>query len=107
MSAALLTRVGEALFGARWQSALAAELGVADRTMRRWAAGDTAIPDGIWQELRTLVWDRARKLTELGGQLTIAAEQVRPGDPVIIDKDGTVRRAPGVPPPRPLKRRGA
>lgn len=40
-----LRAAGEALYGARWQTALARELGVADRTVRRWLAG---LPIGEW-----------------------------------------------------------
>ena len=40
----LLAEIGEALYGERWQTALAHELGVADRTVRRWVAGDSPVP---------------------------------------------------------------
>ena len=33
-------KLGEALYGPRWQSSLAHELQLADRTVRRWAAGN-------------------------------------------------------------------
>ena len=39
-----LKSAGEALYGPRWQSALARRLGVDDRTVRRWLAGDREIP---------------------------------------------------------------
>lgn len=39
MSSKLLRDAGEALYGPRWQSDLARDLHVADRTMRRWLAG--------------------------------------------------------------------
>lgn len=41
-----LRAAGETLHGPRWQSALARDLGVADRTVRRWLAGK--LPIGIW-----------------------------------------------------------
>lgn len=55
MTPDLLRAAGEALYGPRWQTPLAADLEVADRTVRRWAAGDSAIPDGVTSELRRLL----------------------------------------------------
>jgi len=46
MNSDLLNRVGEQLFGSRWQSDLARALGVTERTMRRWVEH----PDGISPE---------------------------------------------------------
>lgn len=66
MSRADLARIGEALYGPRWQSELARALGVSDRTMRRWAAGDYAPPPGARDDLAALL--RARR-AELGSLL--------------------------------------
>ncbi len=66
--AALLRRVGEALYGPRWQSALAIDLDVSDRTMRRWVAGDQ-IPHGVWGELRDLVDARGIALAAIYEEL--------------------------------------
>ncbi len=66
--ALLLRRVGEALFGPRWQSALAIDLDVSDRTMRRWVAGDQ-IPAGVWGELRDLVVVRGHVLAAIYEEL--------------------------------------
>jgi len=60
----LLERVGRALYGQQWQSALAADLGISDRTMRRWKAGDT-IPEGIPADLLALVKARGKVLAKL------------------------------------------
>lgn len=57
---ALLRAAGEALYGTRWQSDLARDLKVSDRTVRRWDAGSNEIPSGVWPELRALL--RARGL---------------------------------------------
>jgi DNA-binding transcriptional regulator YiaG len=46
-----LETVGEALFGERWQTPLARAVDVADRTVRRWLAGDDAPPPGIAADL--------------------------------------------------------
>ena len=50
-----LTLTGQALYGERWQTALAADLGTSDRTVRRWVAGQTAIPSGVMSDLRGLL----------------------------------------------------
>jgi hypothetical protein len=62
MSPETLAAAGEALFGERWQSALARELDVADRTVRRWAAGDSPIPDGLASDLYSLLFERQGEL---------------------------------------------
>ena len=50
MTPATLKIIGEALYGPRWQSDLARDLNIADRTMRRWCAGED-IPPGVAHEL--------------------------------------------------------
>ena len=50
-SADLLAECAKLLYGDRWQSALAEDLGVSDRTMRRWAAGTSAIPEDVMGEV--------------------------------------------------------
>jgi len=55
--------VGEALYGPRFQRELARDLGVNERTMRRWVAGDTAPPDRIGQELAALIDKRVGLLS--------------------------------------------
>ena len=65
----LLQRVGQALYGERWQSALAADLSVSDRTMRKWLAGEHPIRPQIWGELRELVVERRGRLDTLAREL--------------------------------------
>lgn len=50
-----LRAAGEALHGPRWQSALARELGVADRTVRRWLAGKIQIGDRAAKDINHLL----------------------------------------------------
>ncbi len=69
---ALLLACGRALYGERWQSPLARDLGVADRTMRRWVAGSYPVPEGIAADLLKLVQERRGELRELAGQLKAA-----------------------------------
>ncbi|NIA70214.1 hypothetical protein HBA54_16530 [Pelagibius litoralis] len=48
MPAEELHRICTQLYGTvRWQTALSRELRVNDRTVRRWASGDTAIPHPV------------------------------------------------------------
>lgn len=62
MTPDLLRRVGEALYGPRWQSDLAAALGVADRTVRRWLAGDDIPRAGVRSDLLALLEARQELL---------------------------------------------
>lgn len=61
--------VGEALYGAQWQSPLARDLGVAIRTMQRWANAEFEIPPGVWGELATICGTRAQNLDRLAAKL--------------------------------------
>ncbi len=68
MNRDLLIDVGVALYGAQWQTQLADALGVADRTVRRWIAGQS-IPEGVRADLRALVHDRRGELATLAKRL--------------------------------------
>ena len=61
----ILVAVGEALYGPRWQSDLARDLGVSDRTMRRWAAGTHHPPPAVQDDLLRLVIERKGLLGKL------------------------------------------
>ena len=65
----LLAECGEALYGPRWQCELARDLGVADRTVRRWVAGATQVPTGVYVDLLRLVTERAAVLDALAERL--------------------------------------
>lgn len=69
MSARLLKDTGEALYGPRWQSDLARDLDVSDRTMRRWAAGAGNLPPGVAMDLLRLCQSRAAQLGDLCDRL--------------------------------------
>jgi hypothetical protein len=69
----LLQRAGEALYGPRWQSELARDLAVSDRTMRRWVAGDGAPSPGVYLDLLRLTQERAQALDALAAELQRAA----------------------------------
>lgn len=65
----LLAECGAALYGPRWQSDLARDLGVSDRTMRRWVAGTHDVPQGLYTDLLRLTEERAHVLDELTERL--------------------------------------
>lgn len=68
MDANLLRQAGEALYGSRWQTDLARDLKVADRTVRRWAvSGD--VPPGAWAEIRVLLRDRGAAIAAVRRQI--------------------------------------
>lgn len=64
-----LSAVGEALYGPLWQSQLARDLGVADRTMRRWAVGEFDIPEGVWADIAKLCKSRGADLDKWAKRL--------------------------------------
>jgi hypothetical protein len=59
-----LATAGRALYGERWQTSLAHDLHVSDRTMRRWLTGESPIPAGVVTELRAVLVER---LEVIGG----------------------------------------
>jgi hypothetical protein len=67
MSAALLVTIGTTLYGEGegWPSRLAEDLGVNERTLRRWVAGESAVPDRVWDELINIAIGRARQIADL------------------------------------------
>lgn len=65
----LLIDCGLALYGPLWQSALSRDLGVSDRTMRRWVAGARPLPEGVRADLRRLCVARGAQLRELAATL--------------------------------------
>jgi len=67
-----LERVGIALYGARWQTDLARDLAVADRSVRRWASGQNPIPASLVGELLVLVEQRAVDLAGVADMLKSA-----------------------------------
>jgi DNA-binding XRE family transcriptional regulator len=60
-----LIQVGEALYGPRFQRELAEALGVNERTMRRWVAGDFEPPDSLMDDLLALLRERRARLGSL------------------------------------------
>ena len=66
------------LYGAgRWQSALSRELGVNARTVRRWAAGESAVPPPVATCLRLMTF--LEELEWLGEWRKLIDEELRSG----------------------------
>ncbi|HEX3885562.1 MAG TPA: hypothetical protein VHW66_23115 [Stellaceae bacterium] len=61
-----IAAAGRALYGERWQTSVARDLHVSDRTVRRWLTGEFAIPAEAERGIRSAVEDR---LETLGGIL--------------------------------------
>ena len=55
MTTEQLQKAGRLLYGDQWQSNLARSLSVDDRTVRRWASGDSAIKKSIASEVMQLL----------------------------------------------------
>lgn len=54
-----LTVAGQALYGDRWQTDLARDLGLSDgRRIRQWLSGDRPIPIGVWDDVARFLRDR-------------------------------------------------
>jgi len=60
-----LETVGLALYGHRWQTSLARDLGVLPRTMRKWASGEKSIPPNQWRYIAALLEQRSRDCKEI------------------------------------------
>lgn len=73
MRSRILRDAGEALYGPRWQTDLARDLDVSDRTIRRWTAGADDMPAGVALDLLRLVMERAQALDDIEQRLRVAA----------------------------------
>lgn len=69
MTPALFSTIGEALYGPSWRATLAGKLNVAERTVRRWQDGASAIPDGIRDDLAKLCRKHSAVLAKIADQL--------------------------------------
>ena len=69
MTPAVFAKVGEALYGPSWRARLSEALKVAERTVRRWEHGESAIPDGIGRDLAALCRKHSAELSKLADQL--------------------------------------
>lgn len=69
----LLARAGCALYGEYWQQAVARDLGISDRHIRRMAVGEYALKPGMALDLWRVALERAATLDELIEELKAAS----------------------------------
>lgn len=65
----IIEQAGRALYGSEWQGALADELDITPRALRRMVKGEQRVPDGIRDQLFALCNDRATELEYLLPQI--------------------------------------
>lgn len=65
----VLARVGRALYGDQWQTPLARDLNMNERSVRYMAAGDRGISPGIVRDLVTIIEARGAELGALAKDL--------------------------------------
>ena len=78
--AALLARVGQTLFGARWKPELADALGVRVDRLDDWSRGHGQPPQAVWRDLAGFIEERERALRPLKSyalQFADSSDQVR------------------------------
>jgi hypothetical protein len=61
----LLQSIGEALYGPQWINALARDIYISERSMRRWAGGSDKIPWGVWHDAFKLLETRFKAINSL------------------------------------------
>ena len=75
MSKELLIAAGEALYGDRWQTPLARDLGLTDgRRVRQWLSGERPIPESVWDALPVLLKARNKSIDALILEITKKSE---------------------------------
>lgn len=75
----LIERTGRALYGERWQSALARDIGYSDRMVRLWAVGQGEPPSAVYRKMIKLVIAREAELRPLWSHLTDAVDDTKGG----------------------------
>ncbi len=65
MTSKLLRDTGEALYGPRWQTEIARDLGMSDRHVRRIAAGSADLTQGMAADLCRVAEERALALRDV------------------------------------------
>ena len=84
----ILKMAGEALYGERWQSPLARDLGTTDRNLRYWCAGTHTVPADLDEKLIALLDRRGVMVSRVMAHITKISES--PADPK-MHADDSVR----------------
>ena len=77
MSSKLLSDVGQALYGPRWQTELSRAIEVSDRTVRRWAAGVDDVPPGVYAEALDLLVEKAAEVDDVIAKVNSLIEKLK------------------------------
>lgn len=75
MTPQLLRAAGESLYGARWQTALAADLGVSRRAVIHWSRGTRGLPADLPERLRCALVGRTEAIRGVLEKLGRAGKQ--------------------------------
>ena len=65
MTPSRLISIGKTIYGPAWHASLARGLGVAERTMRRWANGQSPMPPQLSEDLITLCLAQVKLLSTM------------------------------------------
>ena len=60
-----LKQAGELLHGKYWQRQLAKDLGVNDRTVRRWVSRDSQVKDGVIADLKIILQSKIDNMQKM------------------------------------------
>jgi hypothetical protein len=60
-----IDEVGHALYGDRWQSALAHALGKSPRAVRQWHYRERSVPPVIWEQLHAMLIAKRNRIEDL------------------------------------------
>ena len=82
-----LTEICSTVYGDHWKPALAARLGVNDRSVRQWANGERTIPDSVVRGLLSLAHDRANAISRRAERLSLDMRN-QPGYERVIYQPG-------------------
>ncbi|MGM0783916.1 MAG: hypothetical protein ACQEUM_07375 [Pseudomonadota bacterium] len=64
-----LHEIGVAMFGQSWMTDMARALDMKDaRRIRYWVSSERPVPEGVWDDLRTLCQSRGQRLLDLAQQ---------------------------------------
>jgi hypothetical protein len=66
----LFIKIAVLMFGGQWQSSIASELGIGERTVRRFVAGTSPIPMGVWTDLRLRLFNKGVEVHRMHERLT-------------------------------------